>query len=833
MYGYLILSIGLTFSLVINSPAIANQPTTLTRNRSLNQESPVTRINEVNSSKSMPRIRLNSNSEQYTNIYEKIAQTLLTKRAEDASAFHASLRHVFGPSYNYRAGEHVRNLFVQGDFSWMPEVQVVPQSVMTNAGAAYSARYKQIYLSAEATDSPLRILLYLEESGHYLDTILSDIDSLGDEGEEFMRRMVGVSSANRPNSDHGVIALNGHIIAVEFGFWSDIKDVAGKVVDVGKGAGGWLYDRGEDAGGWIKKGGKWVYEKGKSGSKYAWKGAKWTVEQIQDGLQAAGSGLSSAWNWVTDDITWKCAVNTLAAGGACSACGVALLGEVPSGGTSTIVAVPACSGCVPAFVFALEECFKGGATTENSGIPDTAQCTNFVERDCVGSTVAQLSNVTINDSNVHQNYKLKLYDGTNFKGNWQAVGFGDWFARHIQLVGNDHVSSLSVPPGMHVTAFQHHRGVGVSHEFFYGKNESAQLNHNATNLNNRISSVEVRPAVTVFEGRDFDGRRWSLKEGYHYSSQWGHSGIQIRNDTISSYIVGAGVMAKFCSDLPDIGICITVQGDTRGILPSNINDRTSYIEVTDGVTLYDKAWYKGEKSTLKPGIYKSNQLGIGNDKLSSLIAAPGIKVAVCSDRPGIGICREYRGAVWFLNMDLNNRASTVIVEREVGVKLYEAKGFGGFPSILTAGTYKADQLGIANDTLSSLISAPGIATTVYSDRPGIGIKKTFQGYVGDIGSALENTASTLFVEEEYHATIYDGINYAGAKKHLKVGTYKANQLGIGNDKLSSLTASPGIVVTVCSDRPGIGVCKEFKGSVAYIGEDLGNRASTIIVKKEQ
>jgi len=801
----------LSFSLVINSLALANPTSILDGNGTLNL-SHGDKINETDSTNSKLRIR--PNSEQYTNIYEKTAQTLLMKRAEDASAFHASLRHVYGSSYNYSVGEHVRKLFAQGDFSWMPEIQVVPQSVMPNAGAAYSEQYKQIYLSTVVTDSRIRSLLYLEEIGHFLDTILSNVDTLGDEGEEFMRRMVGVSPANRLISDHGVITVNGRMIAVEFGWlsdrWKDIKDLPGDTVDLAKHVGGWTYD-----------------QRGK-----VWNGAKWTYGHIEDGAQAAGGGIADVWNYATDGITWQCASNALGFSVACSSCIAGYLGAVHTASTSLLVAVASCPTCPIAGVNAYMECFKGGATAENSGIYGTAPCTNGVELDCGASyRIAQIDNVTIKDSNVHQNYTLKLYDDTNFKGNWQAVGFGDWFARHLQLVGNDRVSSLSVPPGMHVTAFEHRPGIGVSHEFFYGKNEHARLNQTATNLNNRISSVEVRPAVTVFEGSDFNGRRWTFKEGYHYSSQWGQNGIQIRNDTISSYIVGAGVKANFCSDRPGIGICKTVQGDTKGVLPSNINAKTSYIEVTDGVTLYDKAWYKGAKNTLTPGTYKSDQLGIGNDKLSSLIAAPGIKVTVCSDRPGIGICREYRGAVWFLGGDLNNQASTVIVEREVGVKLYEAKGFGGSPSILTPGTYKSDQLGIGNDTLSSLISAPEIKTTVFSDRPGLGINDSFRGYVADIGSALDNTASTVVVEEEYHATIYDGNAYTGAKKHLKLGTYKANELGIGNDKLSSLSALPGIEVTVCSDRPGIGVCREFKGDVAYVGGDLDNTASTVIVKK--
>ena len=72
------------------------------------------------------------------------------------------------------------------------------------------------------------------------------------------------------------------------------------------------------------------------------------------------------------------------------------------------------------------------------------------------------------------------------------------------------------------------------------------------------------------------------------------------------------------------------------------------------------------------------------------------------------------------------------------------------PSILTAGTYKADQLGIGNDTLSSLISEPRIKTTVYSDRLGLGSNKTFRGHVGYVENSLNNSASIVVVEEEYH-----------------------------------------------------------------------------------
>jgi hypothetical protein len=65
---------------------------------------------------------------------------------------------------------------------------------------------------------------------------------------------------------------------------------------------------------------------------------------------------------------------------------------------------------------------------------------------------------------------------------------------------------------------------------------------------------------------------------------------------------------------------------------------------------------------LKQGSYGASALGVvGNDQISSLIVAPGMKARLCSESGGWGDCQTYMGWVSFGGKLLDNRASSVEV----------------------------------------------------------------------------------------------------------------------------------------------------------------------------
>lgn len=154
--------------------------------------------------------------------------------AADHDAFHALMRQSFGEGYDYAAAETIRQQTLDGDFSWMPEIEVVDASVLIDesgrqtsgtALGAYAAETDTIYISRELLrDDPDRALEILtEEVGHGLDARLNETDSAGDEGEIFARLSAGEDlsaeelGALRAENDSGTITVDGKTIEVEYG----------------------------------------------------------------------------------------------------------------------------------------------------------------------------------------------------------------------------------------------------------------------------------------------------------------------------------------------------------------------------------------------------------------------------------------------------------------------------------------------------------------------------------------------------------------------------------------------------------------------------------------
>lgn len=162
--------------------------------------------------------------------FEREAQRWLQALAKNPSSFHKMLDNVFGGSYDKTLAEELRTHMVAGDFSWMPVVQVVPYETMPYAAAAYSEKENRVYLNNIILNTPLRAFAYLEEVGHYLDTMLNEHDTLSDEGEHFMRLVAGQSHRHSLRPETGTIVVDGRTIEVEFGWlddvWDSVKDTA-------------------------------------------------------------------------------------------------------------------------------------------------------------------------------------------------------------------------------------------------------------------------------------------------------------------------------------------------------------------------------------------------------------------------------------------------------------------------------------------------------------------------------------------------------------------------------------------------------------------------------
>ena len=130
----------------------------------------------------------------------------------------------FGTQYNRSLAEILRLQWEAGDFSQLPQIEVLDSSILGGANGTYASSKNKIYLSntfvASASLAAISGVL-LEEIGHFVDAKINQTDSAGDEGAIFAELVQGYSlntqtfQALKSEDDHATITVNGEVIQVE------------------------------------------------------------------------------------------------------------------------------------------------------------------------------------------------------------------------------------------------------------------------------------------------------------------------------------------------------------------------------------------------------------------------------------------------------------------------------------------------------------------------------------------------------------------------------------------------------------------------------------------
>jgi len=169
-------------------------------------------------------------------------QKQFADNASNKEKFHEILKKSFGENYDQAKAEGFRQKALAGDFSWMPKIQLVDQSTLSNdvsgqqgAGGigkgAYAKDSNTIYLNREMVmNNPSEAVdILTEEVGHALDAQLNTSDTAGDEGKVFSLLSKGetISASKmkelKTENDKGTIVVNGKKVQVEFGILKKLK----------------------------------------------------------------------------------------------------------------------------------------------------------------------------------------------------------------------------------------------------------------------------------------------------------------------------------------------------------------------------------------------------------------------------------------------------------------------------------------------------------------------------------------------------------------------------------------------------------------------------------
>ncbi|BFM40074.1 Calx-beta domain-containing protein [Synechocystis sp. LKSZ1] len=103
-------------------------------------------------------------------------------------SFWGQFEAIYGTGYDFAAAEALRLQWANGDFSQLPAIQVVETESLGTASGAYAQANNTIYLSERfLATAPASVItaVVLEEVGHFVDVLVNESDSPGDEGEYF------------------------------------------------------------------------------------------------------------------------------------------------------------------------------------------------------------------------------------------------------------------------------------------------------------------------------------------------------------------------------------------------------------------------------------------------------------------------------------------------------------------------------------------------------------------------------------------------------------------------------------------------------------------------
>ncbi|QCS48015.1 cadherin repeat domain-containing protein (plasmid) [Picosynechococcus sp. PCC 11901] len=171
-------------------------------------------------------IKASTSSTLPSNVSDHAAavQVILREIAANETRFYEVFDKVFGENFDLAKVEAIRQAWLVGDFSDVAPIEVLSADVLNGANGGFSAQTNRIYLSAEflAQASQERIIaVLLEEIGHWVDSELNTVDTVGDEGEYFAGLVLGREFSEgglarlQAEDDNATILVEGQEIAVE------------------------------------------------------------------------------------------------------------------------------------------------------------------------------------------------------------------------------------------------------------------------------------------------------------------------------------------------------------------------------------------------------------------------------------------------------------------------------------------------------------------------------------------------------------------------------------------------------------------------------------------
>lgn len=183
--------------------------------------------------------------------------------------------------------------------------------------------------------------------------------------------------------------------------------------------------------------------------------------------------------------------------------------------------------------------------------------------------------------------KVTVYEHKDYGGRSQELTVGRYNLDQL-TIGNDIISSIKIPAGLIVTAYEHIDFQGSTKIF------TDDTSYVGNDFNDKISSIVVELAARIYEHADFQGKYQTLPLGSYNMKQ-----LSIGNDKLSSIKIPSGLVVTLFEHADFQGRMKTFIEDTSYV-GDDFNDITSGVMVSvAGAVITDNALKFGDKISLK------------------------------------------------------------------------------------------------------------------------------------------------------------------------------------------------------------------------------------------
>ena len=370
--------------------------------------------------------------------------------------------------------------------------------------------------------------------------------------------------------------------------------------------------------------------------------------------------------------------------------------------------------------------------------------------------------------------------------------------------------------------------------------------------------------ITLHEDCNFQGKSYYLETGNHRLYQ-----IKIGNDRLSSIQIPYGFKVTIYADDNFSGNSKTftenvtcLEPEWNNMASSIVVENTNYLQgnLSDYVVFYNDCYSKGFSRTLRPGIYKGNDLGELKNNISSFNIFGNLRIRVfINNENASGYYNTFEDNQSCLGNSYNDKISSLVIEYKPYIPgnttglsngkfaaFYTECSYSGNAIRLMPGYYSGEKLGLFKYSIASVEIPAHLRVKVFINNDNLnGQSATLSVNSSCLDYNLRNKIGSLVVEEKEGGNygggnnlpvtetvmIYSDANYRGQSVSVLPGTYTTMAMagGFPDNALSSIKVPSGFRVVLYESENFRGKSFTISESRSGFTAAWNDKISSIIV----